>query len=109
MRSPSGALVEQPLVGKRSAQSAVFDFFYVHQAHRDLRLGVGPKGRSLWPTQEERARTEAERAQAAVERAHVEAERAHVEAERAQTQTERADRAEAELARLREQLAALRR
>ncbi len=58
----SGApLIEQPLSSPRSARSRLYDFWFVHQPQRNLRLGVGPQGRRLWPTATERAnRAEAE-------------------------------------------------
>jgi Uma2 family endonuclease len=107
-RNGAGRLIEQSLTSKRAVKSALFDFWFVHEAHRSLRLGVGPQGRRLWPTAEERAQAEAERAQAEAERAQAEAERAQAEAERAQAEAERANRAEAELERLRAELERLR-
>jgi Uma2 family endonuclease len=79
-RSEAGLLVEQPLSSKRTVKSALYDFWFVHEPHRSLRLGVGPQGRRLWPTATERAQAEAERA----------------------------DRAEAELSQLRAELERLR-
>ena len=67
VRDERGLLVEKPLVNKGCARSAVFDFFFVHVPSRSLRLGVGPSGRSLWPTETERATAEAERATRAEE------------------------------------------
>ncbi len=69
VRDSSGLLVERPLVDKGCAKSAIFDFFFVHVSPRSLRLGVGPRGRSLWPTESERAAAESERAAAESERA----------------------------------------
>jgi hypothetical protein len=88
-----------------------------------LRLGVGPEGVELVPTDAERAKKEAERARKEAERARKEAERAKAaeqaklkEAERARKEAERAKaaeqakaQAEQELARLRVELEALRR
>jgi Uma2 family endonuclease len=77
-----------------------------------LRLGTGPNGDLLVPTDEEaRQRAEAERAQANAERAQANAERAQANAERVQAEAERdearaaQERAEAEVQRLRAELA----
>ncbi|MBX3207210.1 MAG: Uma2 family endonuclease [Labilithrix sp.] len=74
-----------------------------------VRLGIGPRGEELVPTEaeEERAAKEAERAAKEAERAAKEAERAAKEAERAAKEAERARRVrvEAENARLRALLA----
>lgn len=80
VRDEAGLLVEQPLASKRSARSSLYDFWFVHESQRDLRLGVGPQGRRLWPT----------------------------DAEARHEETQRAERAEAELARLRAELERLR-
>ena len=85
-----------------------YDLWIVHHTGDMLRLGVGPKGASLWPTAEERAAAETARADAEAERASAEAARADAEAERAAAEAERAAAAEAELERLRAELAALR-
>jgi Uma2 family endonuclease len=115
-RNEAGRLIERPLASKRTVKSARYGFWFVHEPHRSLRLGVGPQGRHLWPTaaeraqiEAERAKVEAERAQAEAERAKVEAERAQAEAERAKVEASRADRAEAEMKRLRDELERLRR
>lgn len=86
VREESGQLVRRPVFGER-LQLVSYDLWLIPHAKDALRLGVGPKGRSLWPTAAERAAAEAERADAADERAAA---------------------AEAELARLRAELAALR-
>lgn len=67
VRTQEGLLVERPLATKRSIRSTLYDFWFVHEPHRDLRLGVGPEGRRLWPTAQERARAEAEARQAEAE------------------------------------------
>lgn len=96
VRDEAGQLVRRPTFGDR-VQLVSYDVWLVRGAHDVLRLGVGPKGGSLWPTAAERAAAEAERAAAA----EAELERLRIEAERAVT-------AEAELERLRAELAALR-
>jgi Uma2 family endonuclease len=101
-----GQLVRRPVFGDR-VQLVSYDLWLVPHANDALRLGVGPKGASLWPTASERAAAEAARADAEAVRAQTEAARADVEAERAQAEAERAAAAEAELARLRAELAAL--
>lgn len=93
VRDEHGQLVRRPTIGDR-LQLVSYDLWLVRSAHDVLRLGVGPKGASLWPT--------------AAERAAAEAERAAAEAERATAEAERAAAAEAEIARLRGELAALR-
>lgn len=100
VRDENGQLVRQPVFGDR-LHLVSYDLWLVLHANDALRLGVGPKGASLWPTAAERAATEAVRANAADERASAEAARADAEAERAAA-------AEAELERLRAELAALR-
>jgi Uma2 family endonuclease len=84
-----------------------------------LRLGTGPGGDTLVPTEEEaRIQAEAERAQAEAERVQAEAERAQAEAERARERAERVhaeaerdeeraarERAELEVQKLRAELA----
>jgi len=77
-----------------------------------VRLGTGPKGEALFPTDdEERARAVAEREQAVAEREQAVAERQQAVAERQQAVAERdreravLARAEAEIARLRAELA----
>lgn len=94
VRDPSGALVEQPLATRRSLYSAVLGCWLVHQPARSLRVGVGPQGRTLWPT--------------AAERATAEAQRATAEAQRATAEAQRATQAESEVARLRAELERLR-
>ncbi len=71
VRNSAGLLMEQPLASKRSARSTLYDFWFVHQPHRSLRLGVGPEGQKLWRTDAERATI----AEAEVERLRAELER----------------------------------
>ncbi|WP_434420494.1 Uma2 family endonuclease [Nannocystis pusilla] len=136
VRDERGQLVRRPNIGDR-IQLVSYDLWLVRGAHDELRLGLGPKGESLWPTAQERiaqaseraaadaeraaaeaARADAEAARAVAEaeraaseaaRAAAEAERAASEAARAAAEAERADSAQAELERLRAELAALRR
>mgnify|MGYP000346590194 CR=1 FL=1 len=77
-----------------------------------LRLGTGPGGDMLFPTEEEaRIQAEADRARERAERVQAEAERVQAEAERAQAEAERdteraaRERAELELQKLRAELA----
>lgn len=93
VRDEQGRLIRRPTFGDR-VQLASYDLWLVRRAHDVLRLGVGPKGDSLWPTAHERAAEANERAAA--------------DAERAAAEAARADSAEAELERLRAELAALR-
>jgi Uma2 family endonuclease len=121
VRDDQGQLVRRPTFGDR-VQLTSFDLWLVRGAHDVLRLGVGPKGESLWPTaheraaeanersaaDSERAAAEAARADAEAARAAADAERAAAEAARADAEAARADSAEAELERLRAEIAALR-
>jgi multidrug resistance efflux pump len=81
-----------------------------------LRVALDAHGRTLFPTDAERATAEAKRATAEAKRATAEAKRATAEAERATAEAERAEteaaaraEAEAEVARLRAALEALKR
>lgn len=87
VRSPAGLLLEQPVVQRRQVRCRLYDCWLVHQPPRSLRLGVGPQGTKLWPT---------------------DAERATAEAQRAAAEARRADRAEEELAKVRAELELLR-
>jgi hypothetical protein len=135
VRDEQGRLMRRPTFGDR-VQLASYDLWLVHGPHDVLRLGVGPKGASPWPTAQEknaqaseraaseanradseaaraaaeteRAAAEAERAASEANRADSEAARAAAEAERAAAEAARADSAQAELERLRAELAALR-
>lgn len=85
-----------------------YDFWLVHHLHDMLRVGVGPKGASLWPTSAERiAAAEAEVKAAAEAQAEASEAQSRAEAERAAA-AEAQSRAEAEVVRLRAELAALR-
>nr|WP_276599561.1 Uma2 family endonuclease [Nannocystis sp. SCPEA4] len=114
VRDDHGQLIRRPTFGDR-VQLASFDLWLVRGAHDVLRLGVGPKGESLWPTAHERAAeanersaADAERAAAEAARADAEAARAAAEAARAAAEAERAAAVQAELDRVRAELAALR-
>lgn len=107
VREDSGQLVRRPVFGDR-VQLVSYDLWLVPHANEALRLGVGPRGATLWPTAAERTAAANARAEAEAERAEAEAERAAAEAARAEAEAERAAVAEAELARLKAELAALR-
>ena len=103
--APDGALALEVASEGDRVRSDVLDAWFVRQGEGGatrLRLGIGEGGRTLVPTDAERAsaeeaRTRAleERARAEEERARTEEERARTEEERARTEAERADAAEA--------------
>ncbi|WP_170135945.1 Uma2 family endonuclease [Nannocystis exedens] len=107
VRDERGQLIRRPTIGDR-IQLVSYDVWLVRGAHDELRLGLGPKGESLWPTAQERIAQVSDRAAVEAARAAAEAERADAEAARAAAEAARADSAQAELERLRAELAALR-
>ncbi|MDC0669676.1 Uma2 family endonuclease [Nannocystis radixulma] len=107
VRDEQGRLIRRPTFGDR-VQLVSYDLWLVRSAHDVLRLGVGPKGASLWPTAQEKLAEARERAVAeARKRAAANAARAAAEAARA-AEAERDNTAQAELDRMRAELAALR-
>jgi Uma2 family endonuclease len=122
VRDENGRLIARPTLHDR-VQSVVFGFWLVLQSDKRIRLGLGPHGEALWPTDSEKstaeaaARKEAEAAReleaAARKAAEVarDAAEAAREAEAAAREAEAAARAvaEAEVERMRAELARLRR
>ena len=118
-RDPRGKLVVVEATNRDRIKSLVLGCFLRCEGEGEkmrLRLGTGPEGFELFPTDAERAESEAERAESEAERAKSEAERAKSEAERAKSEAKRAEaaeqaraQAEQEIARLRAEIEALRR
>lgn len=107
VRDERGKLVRRVTSDNR-VHLVSYDLWLVHHIHDVLRIGVGPKGASLWPTAAERlAAAEAEVKAAAEAQAEAAEGQARAEAERTAAAEAQA-RAEAEVARLQAELAALR-